>query len=269
MSSELDPYFSGEKLYGDDFTRDQIDAWFIDETEGYNEMSDTPRERGKYGYHALNVRHGFRHFKSCEFRNALGFGSAFGEEFLPIIDRVKGLTIVEPSDHFVSRSIEGRSVEYVKPVSSGELPFKTQSFDLILCLGTLHHIANVTFVVSELHRVLTIGGQALIREPITSMGDWRKPRVGATKRERGIPLGYMDAIIDNLGFKVVNKAFCAFPVFNRVGSCFGISPYSNRVITMLDHLASTVASGKDRYYRPKLFQKFAAGSVFYVLEKSQ
>ncbi|MCY4654520.1 MAG: class I SAM-dependent methyltransferase [Dehalococcoidia bacterium] len=267
MDPNLSPYFSGERLYGDDFNQEQIDEWFRDELDGYADLSDTPRSRYEYGYHQLNLRHGFKHLGNTSFQHALGLGSAFGEEFKPIIGSVERLTIVEPSDHFASESLYGHPVKYVKPISSGELPFKDESFDLILCLGTLHHIANVTFVVSELSRVLREGGYTLIREPITSMGDWTKPRVGATKRERGIPLPYMDRIIDGCGFTVVNRALCAFPVFNRLGAKLGIAPYSHSSITALDHIISTVAPGKARYYRPNFFQKLTASSVFYVLAK--
>ncbi len=77
----------------------------------------------------------------------------------------------------------------------------------------------------------------------------------------------MDRIIDDCGFTVVNRAFCAFPVFNRLGAKLGIAPYSHNSITALDHLISTLSPGKARYYRPKLLQKLAASSVYYVLKK--
>ncbi len=158
MDPNLTPYFSGERLYGDDFNQEQIDEWFRDELDGYTDLSDTPRSRYEYGYHQLNVRHGFKYLGNTNFQHALGFGSAYGEEFEPIIGNLERLTIVEPSDQFASESLYGHPVKYVKPISSGELPFEDESFDLILCLGTLHHIANVTFVVSELNRVLRGGG---------------------------------------------------------------------------------------------------------------
>lgn len=40
----------------------------------------------------------------------------------------------------------------------GSIDFPDNFFDLILCFATLHHIPNVTFVISELFRTLRGGG---------------------------------------------------------------------------------------------------------------
>ena len=58
---EMEPYFSGKKLYGNDFTEEQIRQWFRDEELGYyNPGSHSEGGTHEYGYHALNRRHGFR-----------------------------------------------------------------------------------------------------------------------------------------------------------------------------------------------------------------
>jgi ubiquinone/menaquinone biosynthesis C-methylase UbiE len=53
----------------------------------------------------------------------------------------------------------------VKPSTDGALPFPDASFDLVTCLGVLHHIPKVSFALCELYRCLTPGGFALVREP--------------------------------------------------------------------------------------------------------
>lgn len=112
------------------------------------------------------------------FKNVLGFGSAWGNEFEPICNMIGNLTIIEPSDNLVNNKIGNLTPKYIKPSIDGKLPFSNNSFDLITCFGTLHHIPNVSFVISELIRVLKKDGYLLLREPIISMGDWRKPEMG-------------------------------------------------------------------------------------------
>ena len=61
---DLTPYLNGEALYGDDFTPEQLEAWYRDEQDGYYELAtaetDDPEQRPGYAYHALNQWHGFR-----------------------------------------------------------------------------------------------------------------------------------------------------------------------------------------------------------------
>ena len=59
MTSSFEQYSDGKNLCGDDFSSDQIEAWFRDEEEAYYRL---PEERapGVYAYHARNWRHGFR-----------------------------------------------------------------------------------------------------------------------------------------------------------------------------------------------------------------
>ena len=90
------------------------------------------------------------------------------------------------------------------------------AFALVTCFGVLHHIPNVSFVMSELGRVLEPGGVMLLREPVISMGDWRKPRRGLTKRERGIPLHLLQRIAVESGFEVIKQSLCMFPTTPRL-----------------------------------------------------
>ena len=183
----------GEILYGDDFSAEQIALWFEDEREGYFNLNyDTDNLNGAagpvYAYEQLAEQHCFKWLPRREFGSALGIGSAHGAELKPILKRSQSVTVLEPSDGFASEAIDGKPVTYVKPRASGIMPFDSASFDIVVCFSVLHHIPNVSTVVHEMFRVLKPGGYALLREPTHSMGDWRRPRRGLTKRERGIPL---------------------------------------------------------------------------------
>ncbi|UZG57434.1 class I SAM-dependent methyltransferase [Rhodococcus opacus] len=82
------------------------------------------------------------------------------------------LTIVESStkyDH--SAEVLDVPVEFVLAQQSGDIALADQSADLIVCLGVLHHIPNVSHVLREFARVCEPGGYLVLREPVHSMGD--------------------------------------------------------------------------------------------------
>ncbi len=267
MIRPMDEFFSGRKLYGDDFTPQEIEAWYRDEQEGYASLSHNDARTPVYVYHYLNWLHGFRHLPGHDFADVLGVGSAFGEEFTPLLPRIKSLSILDPSDHYVRERIHGVPVRYVKPSSSGMMPFPDQTFDLITCLGVLHHIPNVSLVMSELFRCLKSGGYALVREPIVSLGDWRKPRPALTKRERGIPALLLDELIVKAGFRVVQRTECMFPALARVFLKSGILPYNNKLLTRLDRFFSLLTRRNLLYHRQSFLQKLGPSSIYYVLTR--
>src|SRR5262245_51229400 len=159
---EMESYFSGEKLWGNDFSMRQIEEWFADEAEGYYNLTESGAY--SYGYHALNRRHGYSLLGKRRFAHVLGIGSAYGDELAPILGRCRQATILEPSDGFRAPTVNGVPVRYEKPAPSGLMPFAANTFDLITCFGVLHHIPNVSTVMEELFRVLEPGGYVLIRE---------------------------------------------------------------------------------------------------------
>ena len=265
---ELKDYFAGKKLFGDDFEIEEIKEWYDQEKEGYADLIRLRPNRDEYEYHALNVYHGYRHLDNRRLRKALGLGSAFGYEFLPVADILSHIVILETSDFYRQHENErGMRIEYHKPSVSGKMIFPTDSFDLITCFGVLHHIPNVTFVMSECFRCMRPGGYMLLREPIVSMGDWRKPRRGLTKNERGIPVRIFDDIVKDCGFEILRRSFVVFPVIPRIGRYFNFSSYNNRIMTMMDAFLSKTFAFNTTYHRTKVRQKFGPASLFYVLKK--
>ena len=250
MNEDISVYLSGAKLYGDDFSIDEIRAWFADEAEGYATLGAKERREYRYAYHELNILHGFRHLPRRMFNEVLGIGSAYGDEFRPIADAIGNIIIVEPSNAFADvHEVLGASCRYVKPVAEGDLPFDRDRFDLITSLGVMHHIPNVTHVMSECHRCLSSGGVMLLREPIVSMGDWTKPRQGLTKRERGIPLSVLRDIILRVGFKVMHESLCVFRPLPVLAQKLGVAAFNSRVLTLADKLLSGAFSWNMKYHK--------------------
>jgi SAM-dependent methyltransferase len=207
MSENIAIYLRGEKLYGDDFSPEEIEQWFTDEREAYANLGARERSEYRYSYHRLNWVHGYAYIGRCRLPQVLGLGSAWGDEFAPIINLVDSITILDPSDAFQRQTtINGVPCRYEKPDTMGAMHFGDATFDLITSFGTLHHIPNVSRVVQECARCLKPGGIMLLREPIVSMGDWRRPRGCLTKRERGIPINIFDDIIEKAGLSVRRRS---------------------------------------------------------------
>jgi ubiquinone/menaquinone biosynthesis C-methylase UbiE len=180
------------------------------------------------------------------------------------------LTIVEPSDNLVNNQIGNLIPKYIKPSIEGRLPLDEDSIDLITCFGTLHHIPNVSFVLSEIVRVLKPNGHLLLREPIISMGDWQKPRVGLTKNERGIPVSFFDSEFCKYPIKTISKEYC-FTVTSilqkTLGKMFKKAIYSFKFYVLFDKYLSTILKKNVKYHAIYKINKIAPSSVFYVIKK--
>lgn len=265
-------HFSGQQLYGDDFSPEEIAEWFRNEEEAYAGLVTSEageKARFTYPYHALNRLHGYRHLPQGNLGEVLGFGSAYGDELIPLAERAASFTILDPSDAFAAevREIGGRPVRYMKPDPSGVMPFADGAFDLLTCLGVLHHIPNVSFVLKECGRCLKPGGFMLLREPVVSMGDWRRPRPGLTRHERGIPVDLLRQFVRDAGFGIVRESPCVLPPFTKLVARAGIMPYSRSWTTRIDSLLSRLLVFNRRYHRSGLWSKFAPVSVYFVLKR--
>ena len=260
-------YRSGAKLYGDDFDPDQIADWYQDEKEAYADLGAKDRSAYRYGYHALNWRHGFRHLRGRTFAHALGVGSAWGDEFEPVAEQIERLTILDPSDSFARTTAFGIPLSYAKPEVSGRLRFDDASFDLVTCFGVLHHIPNISFVLQEIGRCLTPGGIALVREPVISMGDWTQARPGLTPHERGIPLDIFRGIITDAGLRPLRETICMFPLVPRLANRLGFAAYGSGLVTRLDRWLSLAFGWNLCYHATSRWQKLRPTNVFTVLTK--
>lgn len=260
-------YTSGESLWGNDFDLESIVRWYADEEEGYAELIGAERAEYHYEFHALNRIHGYDRIEIGTSLRVLGFGSAYGHELLPIENRIRHATVIDPSAVFTKNTVLTVPHIYVKPEVTGKLPFLDDEFDLITCFGALHHVPNVEFVLSEMCRCLRARGHLLVREPCVSLGDWRRPRQGLTLRERGIPVSFMRRVIREHGLITISENPCWVPPVVALGRSLGIEPFDSAWLTRLDALVANLTVWRARYHPRNKLDKIAPTSVFYCLRK--
>jgi len=261
--------FEGTYLYGDDFSQEEIEKWYNAESEAFADMYGIKINDGEsYGFHNLNILYGYRYLKNREtFHNALGLGSSWGYEFLPVIDKIMKLTIIEPSLQTRSSKLGEKLIpEYRSPNAKGNIEFPENSFDLITCFDTLHHIPNVSFVLKELFRVLQPGGYMLLHEPIHSMGDRRNKRLGLTANERGIPKNYLLKIINQNRIEIVRKHyyFCMTSFLKRTLKKINTD---SRSYLYFDRILSYLFAFNIHYSPTNRIQRISPTSIFCVLRK--
>ncbi len=73
---------------------------------------------------------------------------------------------VDPSRVALDRARrEHPSLELAEPLADGTLPFEDASFDVVVCLHVLQHVADTQRLLSEARRVLQPGGSMAIAVP--------------------------------------------------------------------------------------------------------
>ena len=263
-------YLSGTSLYGDDLSIEDVQSWLAEEEYGYYNLVNNVFFRETkyvYEYGALNEYYGYRHIRNRKFRLALTLGCARGDDVEPLAGNIDNYLAVEPAEKWWRPTIGGKPARFVKPSTSGDIPCGAGEVDLTVCLGVLHHIPNVTHVVNEISRASAPSALFLLREPVSTMGDWRRPRPGLTKNERGFPLAWLDKTLTNAGFLIERRALCMFPLTSRLGKLFRRNAYSNSGFVLLDRLFSVATKWNYHYHRDNVFKKVAPASVFYILRK--
>lgn len=263
MTPSFEMYSDGRTLYGDDFSPDQIEAWFRDEVDAYYRLSEE-RAPGLYAYDARNWRHGFRHLPCISFGHVLSLGGAYGDELRPILGRAKKVTILESAGEF-----HNSRFEYVQPDVGGRMPFADNSFDLVTCFGVLHHIPNVSTIIHEMARCTKPHGWQLICEPIHSMGNWDRPRRLLTRHERGIPADILRKIVGDAGLQIIRQRYCMFSLTSRFQFLLPKRhfPFNSNWITAFDDYLSNLPFWSKRYHAVNPMQRLRPWALFLVLRK--
>ncbi len=107
-----------------------------------------------------------------------------------------------------------------------------------------------------------------MREPIVSMGDWRKARPGLTARERGLPPKCMQRVVDECGLKTVAHHQLGFgPLLKLANRMGGFDTWNSPAFTRLDQAASTAFRWNYKYHRTTIWQRFAPTVGFWALTK--
>ena len=269
-SAPLPDTLLGHRLHGADLDEAGIAAWFADEQNGYADLigDGTPSEDGEgAGGHAIRF-HALRFLGARKFACGLALGAADGREYAPFAGRVDRFVAIEPSRRFWRGTIAGASADYRLPSLHGTIDLPDRSCDLAASFGVLHHIPNVAQVLGEVARVLKPGGPFLIREPIVSLGDFRRPRPGLTRNERGIPHTMLDAMLAEAGFAIRAKRFVNFPGTRELPFRLGMAcAWDNRAIVRLDAALAGLTAWNARYWRPRLWDKLAPRSAYWIAER--
>jgi SAM-dependent methyltransferase len=264
--SGIDKYLSGRQLYGDDFDADLVQKWYQDEEDASVSLH-AGNPQYEYEYAALNVRHGFRHLPTGKFETVMGFGSAYGDELSPISGRIGRLVIVESADSYRQKPALDVPTEWRKATITGDLDMADTSVDLVTCFCVLHHISNVSYIVSELGRVTKPGGYLLLREPVISMGDWSGPRAGLTPHERGIPRHILLRMLGEAGFDVERETWCVFSGGSIVIRMTKRPLYDKKWWVVLDQIASRLFAFNYRYHATSAWAKVRPTSSFVVARR--
>jgi len=123
--------------------------------------------------------------KGCltNFSRALSFAAETERSSCPILDRLDKFTILEPSEAFRPCV----SAKYIVPEEMmASIPTPDSYFDLVTCLNVLHHVPNVSTVITEIYRCSSRGRICSDnRSPIISMGALEKIKIGPDEAARG------------------------------------------------------------------------------------
>ena len=253
-------------LPGDDFSPEQIRQWFEDEQEGYFQLSGGAAR--EHHYRALNAYHAFDRLAGQHFERCLALGCAEGLELEPIAGQVGEFIAIEPAKAWWRDTIGGTPARYMAPNADASMDLPSGHVNLIVCLGVLHHIPNVSAVLHELGRVAAPGCTMVMREPHTNMGDSSKPRYGLTKNERGIPADWMIETAHRSGFDLVSAIPCDFSGTPRLAALIGMPiPYNSPAIVRMDAVLSRLTRPNRHYRRDAAWKKVAPASTFYTFRR--
>ena len=271
LHSAIPDELLGLKLHGDGLDELGLAAWYADEADGYAQVAGAevgPLDALQEPCHA-NRFHAFRFLPQRQFECCLALGAASGREYAPLAGKVGRYIAIEPGRAFWRETIAGAPADYRAPSVTGVIDLPDGTCDLACSFGVLHHIANVGDVLCEVARVLKPGGWFVLREPITSLGDFRSPRPGLTRNERGIPHAMMDRLLVEAGFVIRHRRMVNFPGSREIPWKLGLkSAWDNPVVVRLDAVLAGLMSWNARYWRPRLIDKLAPRAVYWVVEKA-
>lgn len=265
----------GRALAGDDFSDEQLSVWFAQEREAFysQDCGNSIRDPWYAYMRYVNESLGFSKVEA-ETRDAgsiLVLGPGSGLEIERFSRRNPGWSIyfLEASENFrIELKRKWPDSTIVDPQISGDILLDSGSQDIVCAFSVLHHIPNVSKVVRESFRVVRPGGHFLVREPCSSMGDWRCAR-SATPNERGISRSLLMTIAANAGFRVMSKPVPILlePINRIVRKTIGYSMLPFSVLYALDRSLSFIFSANDHYWRDKWYKKIGPSSYFYVFQK--
>lgn len=100
-------------------------------------------------------------------KKILEIGLGQGADSMQLINRgaiYYGIDLTEESVRRVKERFQlfNKPYQEVKVANAEQIPYPEKSFDIVYSHGVIHHSPNIEKIVSEIHRVLKPGGQAVI-----------------------------------------------------------------------------------------------------------
>lgn len=245
---------SGLRLYGEGLDDAALGEWLAAEAQGYAGLVGEAAESRTA---ALTRQHLLQHLPPAEFPLALALGPGTGGDYAALAGRVGRYIAIEPARSLWRSELAGAPAEFREPTPRGKIDLPDASLDLAAGFGVLHHIPNVSEVLQEIARVLRPGAPLILREPIGWLGDFRQPRPGLTRHERGIPHRLMDRMLADAGFAVAAKSFASFPGPRELAWRLGQDPWDRAGWVRLDALLARAMAWNAGYRRETLAAKLA------------
>ncbi len=150
-----------------------IDSCKLDEFFKLLKNQAKDKEEHVYiGRHSLRYKSIWRSLEELDFISVLDIGCGRGHFGLLLKSFGKnyvGVDIPNPVKICVERGLEAYAVD----VEKEKLPFKSNSFDMVLCLEVIEHFNNTDFLLSEIRRVIKNKGFLVISTPNAYVPSWR------------------------------------------------------------------------------------------------
>jgi SAM-dependent methyltransferase len=265
----------GQVLIGENLSDSQLKLWYEQEESAFYMVSKgTTEDDPWYAYmRYVNVRLGVKNISSMcpSSAHIVSLGPGDGSELPDILREidVAKMTLVEASTNFQFELKNKFPIaNIVSPKHTGILDIESNTVDIIVAFGVLHHIPNPSKIIAESARILKSGGVFITREPCSSMGLWHVGRI-ATPNERGIPSKLLLKFASDSELKCIfNPVPIMFEPINKllkktVG--FRFIPFS--LLYLMDMLISRLVSWNDYYWRDTFLKKIGPSSYFYIFRK--
>ena len=134
----------------------------------------------------------------------LDLGGGTGRAVAPLAQAFRLVVVLDIAPRMLQ---ESRKKDGLTPVlgDSARMPFRSETFDRVLCVDAFHHFLNQEDTVRELFRVLKPGGIAFFEEPNIET-PWIKGVAFFERlsllRSRFLSPGDLSRLLENAGFVV-------------------------------------------------------------------
>jgi SAM-dependent methyltransferase len=269
---------NGNILAGDNLSAENLLNWYKEEEQAFS-LDEVEEYTGN-----TKTDFFYEYLRSLQFRLSRVFHNAESRKLLKVlcigpgdgaeVKMIKGLKnenlyFIESSPAFIQllrKNFKGSRIIKSNPL--GDFDMKDSSVDIVLCFSVLHHMPNVSKILEECYRVLNNDGTLLVREPCSSMGDWKDPKRKCTPNERGIPKNWIYRKSNIIGFSKIYSWPIAFLPLSKIFKLLGLQfLIKSKFYFYLDFFISRVVLFNNQYFRKNFISKIAPNVFFYEIKK--